>query len=49
MPKPSAPPPPVATAPAPPPPKSTLKRDVFDNLEEEMANLLGRGDNKKAG
>ena len=49
MPKPSAPPPPVATAPAPPPPKSTLKRDVFDNLEEEMANLLGRGDNKKVG
>ncbi len=46
MPKPSAPPPPVATAPAPPPPKSTLKRDVFDNLEEEMANLLGRGDKK---
>ncbi len=45
MPKPSAPPPPVATAPAPPP-KSTLKRDVFDNLEEEMANLLGRGDKK---
>jgi flagellar biogenesis protein FliO len=48
MPKPSASPPPVATTPAPPPPKSTLKRDVFDNLEEEMANLLGRGDNKKA-
>lgn len=47
MPKPSAPPLPVATAPAPPPPKP--KRDVFDNLEEEMANLLGRGDNKKAG
>lgn len=46
--KPSTPPPPAATAPAPPPPKTTLKRDVFDNLEEEMANLLGRGDNKKA-
>ena len=45
MPKPSAPPP-VATTPAPPPPKSTPKRDVFDNLEEEMANLLGRGDKK---
>ena len=46
MPKASTPPPPVATAPAPPPPKSALKRDVFDNLEEEMANLLGRGDKK---
>lgn len=45
MPKPSAPPPPIATAPAP---KATPKRDVFDNLEEEMANLLGRGDGKKA-
>jgi len=48
LPKPSTPPPPVVAAPAPPPPKSALKRDVFDNLEEEMANLLGRGD-KKAG
>lgn len=46
LPKPSAPPPPTATAPAPPPPKPTPKRDVFDNLEEEMANLLGRGDKK---
>jgi len=39
-------PPPAATVPVPPPPKATLKRDVFDNLEEEMANLLGRGDKK---
>jgi len=46
MPKPTAPPPPAATAPAPPPPKPAPKRDVFDNLEEEMANLLGRGDKK---
>ena len=46
MPKPSAPTPPAATAPAPPPPKPAPKRDVFDNLEEEMANLLGRGDKK---
>jgi hypothetical protein len=45
MPKPGAPPPTAAVP--PPPPKATLKRDVFDNLEEEMANLLGRG-NKKA-
>ncbi len=53
-PAPMAPPPtprtlePRMPKPSAPPPKSTLKRDVFDNLEEEMANLLGRGDNKKA-
>jgi hypothetical protein len=38
---------PAPAAPPPPPAKPAPKRDVFDNLEEEMANLLGRGDRKK--
>jgi hypothetical protein len=39
--KPPAQPRPTPAAP-PAPPKPAPKRDVFDNLEEEMANLLGR-------
>jgi hypothetical protein len=39
--KPPAQPRPTPAAP-PAPAKPAPKRDVFDNLEEEMANLLGR-------
>jgi hypothetical protein len=46
MPAAAMPKPPAPTAP-PPAPKPAPKRDVFENLEEEMANLLGRVDRKK--
>jgi hypothetical protein len=53
MPRAATPPPPAAAAPTPPPaptppaPKPAPKQDVFANLEEEMANLLGRGTGKQ--